>query len=86
MQIVIDIPENDYELALRNDYSTIYKGVHIAEAIKNGTPLPKEHGRLIDINDIEWAKHTINKYWYNEDTVVSWDVITDAPTIVEDEE
>jgi hypothetical protein len=51
MQIVIDIPEEDYILARKNDYSAVYKGAHIAEAIKNGTPLPKGHGRLIDVSE-----------------------------------
>ena len=48
MQIVIDIPEEDYILATKEDFSAIYNGNHIAKAIKNGTPLPKGHGRLID--------------------------------------
>ena len=77
MQIVIDIPENDYELALRNDYSTIYKDAHIAEAIKNGTPL-KRHGRLKDIDRI--ISDGISKGfcdWYDEmkmaDTIIEAD-------------
>ena len=54
MELIVDIPENDYELALRNDYSAIYKGSHIAEAIKNGTPfIERPKGNWIDIRVIK---------------------------------
>lgn len=55
MQIVIDIPEDDYILATKEDFSAIYNGNHIAKAIKNGTPLPKGHGRLVDESKISLA-------------------------------
>ena len=49
MQIVIDIPEDDYydilqyaELKVNTEFEKL-----MIVAIKNGTPLP-EHGRLID--------------------------------------
>jgi len=50
MQIVIDISEEMYE-------DLKYLNVHgfttaVEEAVANGTPLPKGHGRLIDVNDI----------------------------------
>lgn len=57
MKIVINIPETDYELALRNDYSAIYKGAHIAEAIKTGTPLTK----------------TPEGRWIKEESILGWD-------------
>lgn len=50
MQIVIDISEEDYKRI-----STIVDmglGTNIDEAIKNGTPLPKNHGRLIDADKL----------------------------------
>ena len=51
MQIVIDIPEYVYEHA--KAYSEDTKDNAIAmDAIKCGTPLPKGHGRLIDVNDL----------------------------------
>lgn len=40
MQIMINIPEEDYILATKEDFSSIYNGNHIAKAIKNGTPIP----------------------------------------------
>ena len=69
MKIVIDIPDEAYEL-LKN------KRVldNIAESIiANGTPLPKGHGRLID------AKHLVEEHPL---AFVRY-VINDAPTIIE---
>ena len=81
MKLIIDISENDYELALRNDYSAIYKGTHIAEAIKKGVPLPKGHGDLIDRStlapDTEWSE------WYDGWVSYSYGQIADADVIVE---
>lgn len=52
MQIVIDISEEDYA-------ETMYKKQHSPlemdwadRVIANGTPLPKGHGRLIDLDDL----------------------------------
>ena len=50
MQIVIDINENEY-LSIKNypDNITSYPvTIHLYEAVRNGTPLPGHHGRLID--------------------------------------
>lgn len=49
MKIVIDISENDYWLACNHPETLI--GVY-AQAIRNGTPLPKGHGELIDRSKI----------------------------------
>ena len=45
MQIVIDIPEDVYKKIVADKY-VIYDKMFYS--IKNGTPLPKGHGRLID--------------------------------------
>ena len=52
MKIVIDIPKNYY-----NDLMTLEVGEneHLSyemEMIRNGTQLPKGHGRLIDADDL----------------------------------
>lgn len=52
------------------------------EAFNNGTPLPKGHGRLIDIGDIEWAKYHVEKN-YMDYECIDWDDINNAPTIIE---
>lgn len=46
MQLVIDIPKEAYDFIKRTGYHT----QSLYEAIKNGTPLPKGHGDLIDVN------------------------------------
>lgn len=50
MQIVIDIPEEEYEFC-KKQWDTECMDV-LTIAVKNGTPLHKGHGRLIDINDL----------------------------------
>jgi hypothetical protein len=55
MQIVIDIPEDDYHDILQYTElkaNTEFENLMIV-AIKNGTTLPKGHGRLIDADDID---------------------------------
>ena len=47
MQIVIDIPQGRYEDILSGKEFTVYQ-CDIRDVLKNGTPLPKGHGRLID--------------------------------------
>lgn len=57
MQIVIDIPEGTYEYWKEHCHEFV-----LSEAIKNGTPLPKGHGRLIDADalelDYDWGEYT----------------------------
>lgn len=45
MKLVIDIPEEAYNLI---DIANIGLYSTLIVAVKNGTPLPKGHGRLID--------------------------------------
>lgn len=42
MKLMIDISEEAYDLAMTGDYSEIYGGVNIAEAVVNGKPIPSE--------------------------------------------
>lgn len=44
MEIVINIPEEDYEYLKSHNESGLYN------AILNGTPLPKGHGRIADMD------------------------------------
>ena len=52
MQIVIDIPDEAYCAICSLKDNTIYDKFepYIARAIKEGTPLPKGHGRLCDLD------------------------------------
>lgn len=79
MQIVINIPEKDYNnITPFLQYEPINGGFNlfkVLEVIKNGTPLPKGHGRLIDADalnrkDVNCANVPMN-------------FIDTAPTIIE---
>lgn len=66
MKIIIDIPEEEYNYILKSDNSVFADCASkecMMYVIKNGTPLPKGHGRLIDaeILDLE------NLYRENDD-------------------
>lgn len=51
MQIVIDIPEDLYKATINGLNAEEIWDLRVA--IKNGTPLPKGHGRIVDIGKID---------------------------------
>ena len=91
MQIVIDIPEDDYKFIKDiQDYISGRRSgrqieYNIINAILNGTPLPKGHGRLIDADALKECEQK----WscdYEPDGyshVVEIRDIDDEPTIIE---
>lgn len=88
IELVIKIPE-EIRLALINiiqlsmDQQSICDS-YIHQAIINGTPLPKGHGRLIDADELDVTTVTTDDYSGNEVLdVVLKDDIDDAPTIIE---
>ena len=75
MQIMIDIPKDDYydilqyaELKANTEFENL-----MIVAIKNGTPLPKGHGRLIDADAIDTS-------WSDNEVI---ETLQDAPTVIE---
>lgn len=50
MKIVIDIPEDDYRWVKEDTYSGTPFENRVFSAIANGTPLPKGHGRIGDLD------------------------------------
>ena len=54
MKIVIDIPDRIH-YAIEKDITVNGSKASqmLIDAVKNGTPLPKGHGRLIDADDID---------------------------------
>jgi hypothetical protein len=50
MQIVIDISEDNYKLIQDRNYYGILSH-EIYNAIENGIPLPKGHGRIADMDE-----------------------------------
>ncbi len=99
MQIVIDIPEDDYHDILQYTElkaNTEFENLMIV-AIKNGTTLPKGHGRLIDADKFEKRLMDARSYYIGEKTddfdlrfaaglKSAAERLVDAPTIVEAEE
>ena len=51
-EVVIKIPEEIMEYIKNNGCLSVIYNSEIASAIANGTPLPKGHGRLIDVDEI----------------------------------
>ena len=85
MQIVIDIDESLLDGIKSDDFDFARRVVKdfqatIADAIKNGTVLPK-HGRLGDLDALE--QYVIDKYSEGEQLAID---ISDAPTILEPSE
>ena len=78
MKIVIDIPEEEYELVQHGNKSYTTELV-LMNAVAEGIPLPKGHGDLIDRSLLEVREFCGNDYF----EYVSKDDIEDAPTIIE---
>jgi len=91
MQIVIDIPEVFYETLRKAD--AIISGQRsgktlmsvIFDAVTNGTPLPKGHGRLIDADELFWDIQTDEQMRLGEHLAWIKERIDNAPTIIEAE-
>ena len=92
MQIVIDIDEEKYDVIKSDLYNTFPAEMKEwgLEAIRNGTPLPKGHGRLGDLDELEkridnYIKH--HAHMMDEFIVLIenfiLDGIKDTPTVVE---
>lgn len=85
MKLVIEIPDEVYTF-IRNVWKDVEPDKRspfseLCKAVENGKPLPKGHGRLIDVNDLEmdadWSDY------YDGYTAYSDSMINCAPTIVE---
>ena len=84
MQIVIDIPEKVYKSIQDNDYCGI-SNADMYNAVKNGIPIPKGHGRLIDANELygDFIDGTEGYDCQTWNRIEIGDIIEDAPTIIE---
>lgn len=81
MKLVIDIPEEIYP-NVKKDY--LYDTEVIVNAFKNGIPLPKGHGRLIDESKINKVYVYTDEAIANNIKAISTIITgTDAPTIIE---
>ena len=80
MKIVIDIPRLTYFDCLSGACDTDI----LVDAVANGTTLPKNHGDLIDRDELLNCSYEIDgAYTYEE--VVHIDDVKQAPTIIEAE-
>lgn len=91
MKIVIDIPDEAkkaFDNAENNELNCGFydHGGVIASAIRNGTELPKGHGRLIDVNDL-LDDINLEDNDYNRDVntgeIITLENIDRIPTILE---
>lgn len=81
MKIVIDIPDNSMDYIDNYEKGSLFDIV-LTNAVKNGIQLPKNHGRLIDADDLKWE--LTDKEWitdYYGDGLE--DIINEAPTVIE---
>lgn len=97
MKIVIEIDDDDYQFIKDTEFENYAVTKHLYEAVYEGTPLPKGHGRLIDADEllIELGSYHIGgidaiKIYNGENTWedglhTAWSVIDDAETIIEAE-
>lgn len=79
MQIVIDILEDDYRKVQDGRASVSM----MRKAIRNGTPLPKGHGRLIDADALEYDITSLESDSDVQFECIDKQDIADAPTIIE---
>ena len=79
MKLVIDIPEKKYKHIISQKLPCQQLPYGLSDIIKNGTLLPKGHGRLIDAGAFgkELHRYTEAPYQY------ALKVFNDAPTIIE---
>ena len=75
MKIVIEIDEETFKAVMSGSVLSELAINTICDAIYDGTPLPKGHGRLIDADDL-WDLYHSNDFDFYE-------AFYDAPTIIE---
>ena len=82
MQIVIDIPDNYMDCIDNYEKGSLFD-MALTNAIKNGIPLPKGHGRLIDADELFLDIQTDEQMRLGEHLAWVRERIEDAPTIIE---
>lgn len=83
MQIVIDIPEKWFDDMVKEEFTEVDE---LCAIIQHGTPLPKGHGRLIDIGKVELVDlapmRAYDKGWHNA-VRYCVEILRNAPTVLE---
>ena len=95
MHVVIDISEKDYEgLKKKDKFNDMFLNYY-EKLIAHGTPLPKGHGRLVDVDEL--SKDDEVTEWITMDAIrtgknlkmfseLFLKKIADTPTIIEADE
>lgn len=71
MKLVIEIPDEDYKLYAYDEWNL---PLGLVDALQNGKPLPKGHGRLIDADTL------VDGF---EDNYEFCEALNATPTIIE---
>ena len=84
-EIVIKIPDNMLDVIKNSENTTwlaVTYGNQLVWQVKNGTPLPKGHGRLIDADNFVYDRECV---WESDGccTTKSIPNIAKTPTLVE---
>ena len=87
MELVINISKEEYEL-VRNGNKSFRTELELMNAVANGTPLPKHHGRLKDVDAFlskvkADREHSAYSRSWTADDVLNALNNSYAPTIVE---
>ena len=78
MQLIVEISEDTFF-----DLKKKQNRTEVDNAVLNGTPLPKGHGRLIDADDIRVIELEDSLHFMQYKKGDETDVYIDAPTIIE---
>ena len=85
MKVVIDIPDDVYE-EFKEGVQSISNMCIISDAVFDGKPLPKGHGRLIDANALKDIIGQFPRCWeYGQGVTDCLAALIEAPTIIEAE-
>lgn len=75
MKLVIDIPEKIYKHIISQKLPCQQLPYGLSDMIKNGTPLPKGHGRLFDERDIvDGSYEIIGNRIYELEPIIGADI------------
>lgn len=83
IELMIKIPEEIYNRILERNRIHTFDNETVCDAIKDGTPLLKRHGRLIDADDIRVIELEDSLHIIRHEKGDEIDVYIDAPTIIE---
>ena len=71
MRIVIDIPDLDY-FDIKHGYADNYQRERLVESVKRSIAIPKNHGRLIDAEQLmNYCQNQIDGHKYADCNVIA---------------